>query len=152
MINKSQQQLDQRVVNELKSMRADIERLKTRQLQGADNFVIGALDFEVSFPLPANTLSSFIVNVFSERRQYYSSELGAACYIDVDNDVAHLYPDGSAISSISLDSSVVFDPIRSQMVSQGQKTYMVQLHNLDSSAHTIYMHGELLFTAQSIST
>jgi hypothetical protein len=149
--NKTNQKLEYRLTNAVKAMRTEQGAIKTRQLLGGDNIVVGqSTEAGGTIVLP----NGLHVNVAVELQSYGNvSNLLPICYFDLyigdghDLDVNYLWPSGNLLTNEQkrgFTMSWRFSIYRSD-VENGSHVLPVFIYNQTLVTETLYFHARFRY-------
>lgn len=157
MINKSEQTLDNRLVEEIAYMRRELNALKTRQLLGGDNMVVGRSNqFSGDIVVGAGQTAILHLNVTTGDGAMTMMQVGWSLYLYgiALPDPVWLFPSGSSVSS-AICNEIHVDWREDWSLSDddtGLKSFILTIHNSSgASSRTFLFTGRVYSPKRQLS-
>lgn len=144
MINRAENDLDNRLVNEVASIRRELLQIKTNQAIGGDVLAFDVFPALSSAPssvgpitVPSNEYT--IINVFIAPAQYRLTLVNALMTVYIDNwNTDYRWPGGNSIDP-SLFDVTIFEDLQGFNLGTKSHKFICVVKNNDVSAHNIYL-------------
>lgn len=144
MINRAENDLDNRLVNEVASIRRELLQIKTNQAIGGD---ILTFDMFPSIGSPATSAGPItvpsndktIINVYIQPAQERLTLVNALMTVYIDNyDGDYRWPGGNSIDPALFDVTI-FEDLAGFNIGTKLHKFVAVISNNDTSAHDIYL-------------
>lgn len=142
MINRTSLHYENDLNRRLPQAERAIRDLKNRQTIGIESLEVVRSINSFSVTIPAGGIFVDVANFVGTALAHFNSELGVWTFVDTDADPTYLWPTGLNITPgrLLFQRSVTYDAGLSDELGAGRKTYIIELHNLDSISHTYYQN------------
>lgn len=154
MINKAEQQLENRLVNEIDELKRQLHDIKTVQPLGADVLAVQDFGLVSLGPLTMDPGETYRITVALQPQNNILTLINYlwSAFIDNENDADYLYPHGQFLFSLLEDGKFfAHDHIDWALSSDSTNLRFITFifYNNDSIAHDIYFRFNLYFPAVS---
>lgn len=143
-INKAENQLENKLVNDIENLKRDMREIKTKQPIGADVLQVAPLPtsgalFAGPVTVASGSSVTFTVTFTPDSQTLTIWNVLFSLYVDADA-TANLFPSGSALTSAQRNLRVAgwFD-WSSSSDSTNMRAYKIHVRNEDAASHDYYI-------------
>lgn len=148
MINRANQTMGQRLVQDLAALKREGNALKTRQRYGADNLVVNPENVSsTTVTLAANQRTTIFVTAEPVVPQSVIAEVAHSIFIGTDNDPDYLWPEGALLSTNDVFNTVTASRLDMALSDPltGKKVYVIWILNTGGfTPKTYHIHTQFL--------